>query len=340
MKKRILGSFLAIVMVLSTSFLFLQASALSDSNSETKYQDISAHWSKNAVVQLLQKDAIPYDEGQLLPDKGIKRFEFAIMLRDALDIEINYLKEPIIKDYYDDIEQNAPYTSAVIDLVTANVFEGKGSFQPEEGLTKEKMLHYIMQAYQFIMPDDAQSIKIGAAAFLDADKITPEYSGEIARAQYYGLIIGNGNNMFQPQKTATRAETIVVISRLLTLLETKSQQIIVEPKVVLNSDSLEMILTIQNNTPNDSSIMHTSGQKFDFELLDAERKSLYRWSVDKSFIMALTTTKIEAGKTLTFSETLSGEAYQKIKDKIVYLKAYITGDATFINTEGYEIKIK
>lgn len=340
MKKGFLGIILAVAMLFSGSCMSMQTKALGMEVPSVKFDDIAAHWSKDAVEKLIKKNAIRFNENQLLPDKAIKRSEFAIMLHKALDIQIAYFKEPNIKDYYDDIEQNALYTSAVIDLVTAKILEGKGSFKPEAAMTKEELVHYVMLAYKYKMADNYVMIKIGPATFQDVDMITPEYSADVARAQHDGLIIGNGNNMFQPKKAATRAETIVVISRLVELLEKQNQQITIEPIVKVKSDSIEMKIKITNETKNDVIITNMSGQKFDFELLDADRKAVYRWSADKSFILALTTTTIEAGKTLEFSDTLSGDAYKEIKDRIVYLKAFITGKAQFINTAGYEIRIK
>lgn len=328
---------LVFAILLSNSFLFTQAMAKGISTTPEIFNDISTHWSKDAVKKLSEKGVIPFEK-QVLPEKPIKRYEFAVMLHKATDISINYFREPNIKDYFDDIRQDAPYASAIIDLVTANIFEAKGSFKPEEVLSKEEMVHYIMKAYEYKMADKFNLIKVGPPTFKDADQISPEYSGDVARAQYYGLIVGNGNNLFQPKKAASRAETIVIMSRLVDLLE-KQNQVLVEPTAKVKADSIEMKITIKNKTANDLFITNCSGQKYDFELLDADRKSVYRWSADKSFIMALTTTKIEAGKKIEYSETLSGNEYKAIKDKMFYLKAYITGDAEFVNSKGYEIAL-
>ncbi|MPN29942.1 hypothetical protein SDC9_177399 [bioreactor metagenome] len=107
----------------------------------------------------------------------------------------------------------------------------------------------------------------------------------------------------------------------------------------MKDDSIEMSIAIKNNTKNDVYMCNSSGQMFDFELLDADNNALYRWSADKAFIQMVSNTKIEAGKTLEFSDTLSGDTYNAIKDKVVYMRAYITGSADFINDEGYLIKL-
>lgn len=339
MKTKFSGMILAGVLLIISSMSLAQA-AVQDSTAAGKFNDIAEHWSKGAVHKLLEKNALLFNEDTFRPDMDIKRSEFAMMLRNALDIRMEYFVAPDIKDYFEDIEQNAPYASAVIDLVTANVFEKDGNFKPEGTLTREEMIHYIMQSYKYKMGDRYAMIKINPATFTDTDAITPEYSGEVARAQHDKLIFGNGDNRFEPKNAATRAEAAAVIDRLATLLEEQNQLVTVEPEAIVTDDLIEMKLIITNNTKNDVSIDYTSGQTFDFELLDADRNSLYRWSADKSFIQALSSTKLEAGKTLELSDTLSGDAYKAFKNKIVYMKGYITGVSDFINPEGYEIKLK
>ncbi len=341
MKKRVAGILLAGLVIISTSFTFAQSN-VQNSKAEMKFIDISEHWSVKAVQSLVQKGAIPYGQDKFIPAKAITRSEFAIMLHRALDIQINYLKEPDIKDYFDDIRQDDPYTSAVIDLVTAGVFEGKGSFKPQASISREEMVYYVMKAYKYMMGENYPMIKIGSARFKDADKITPEYSGEVAMAQHYKLITGTGSNLFQPKKSASRAEAVVVIDNLVKLLNEQNRPLIIKPDATLSNDSIEMKLSIINNTKKSITINHSSGQKFDFALLDADRNIVYSWSSNKDFTMALTSTTIEPGKALEFSDTLSGEAYTAIKDKIVYLKAYITGksDTFEIDNNGYEIKVK
>jgi len=338
MKKRILG-ILTAVLLLSCPISFAQAAVQGDNSLTTKFSDISEHWSKNAVEELLKKDAIPFEEDKFMPETAVKRSEFALMLHNALDLKIYYFVEPDIMDYFDDINQDASYASAVIDLVSANVFQSGGSFNPEGTMKREEMVHYIMQAYKYKMGDDYAMIKIGPPAFNDADNITAEYSGDISLAQHYGLILGTGDNMFEPKKAATRAEAAVIISKLTKLPEGQNLQVTVEPKAIVNDDSIEMKITVKNNSENDTSIINPTGQKFDFQLLDSDKNVLYTWSANKAFTQVFTTTNIEAGSALEFGDTLSGNEYKAIKDKIVYMKAYLTGNADFKNAEGYEIKL-
>ena len=112
----------------------------------------------------------------------------------------------------------------------------------------------------------------------------------------------------------------------------------VTPQAAIGADSVKMSLTVKNGSKKDVSISYASSQKYDFQLLDANKKVLYTWSADKSFAQAKSADKLKPGATLTFSETLSGSAYAAIRGKIAYFRATITGSADFIDAKGYEVK--
>ncbi|MHB8061478.1 MAG: S-layer homology domain-containing protein [Ruminiclostridium sp.] len=342
MKKTISGVILAGVILLSSTFSFAQAADQSVATAAGKFTDISGHWAETSIQKLIDKDAIPFGQEKFIPGKAITRSEFVVMLHNAMDIQIAYLKAPDIKDYFDDVKQEATYASALIDLVTANIIEGKGSFKPDGTLSREEMVHYIMNAYKYKMGDKYALINIKPPFFSDDSAVTPIYSGEVGRAVHYKLVVGSGKNLFYPKSNTTRAEAAVVISKLVSLVEKQNSEVVIKPSVSVKDNSLEMKLSIINNSKDSVIFNHSSGQKFDFVLLDADKKELYKWSEGRAFTMMLTSTSIETGKTIEYSDILDGDQYKAIKDKIVYLKAYIIGssDSFVINTNGYELKIK
>ncbi len=339
MKIKVSGLILAGALLLSSPVQAVYANTPDAGIAVKTISNFSEHWANEAIHILSEKNAFLYDEQNPSYDIAIKKSEFAKILCVALDIQMKYITQPNIKDYYDDIEPTAPYASYVIDLVNANIFEGEGSFNPYDTLSREEMIDYFMSAYKYKMREDYKMIKLEAPSFADADKITPNYSGKISQAQYYKLILGNENNMFEPQRDASRAETATVAVRLSDLIYLQNSQITVNPEVIVGDNLIEMKIIIKNDSKNDILIEHTSGQKYDFQLLDADKNILWTWSANKLFIQALNTTEIKAGETIEFSDVLSGDEYIAIKDKIFYFNGYITGSADFINPLGYEIKL-
>ena len=169
----------------------------------------------------------------------------------------------------------------------------------------------------------------------------PIYSGDVRIAEYYGIIKRPTSDKFYPKEFATRAQAATIIDRLLRLLEKETLTVQVTPAVELKNELIQMKLTITNNLKTQIVIHHTSGQQFDFALLDANKKILYTWSAGKSFITVLTNTVIEPGKSVVFSDAVSDNLYGGILKKATYMKAYITGTSNdfTVNTDGYETYI-
>lgn len=337
MKIKISGLILAGALLLSVPVQTVYADTLEENKVIRVISSPLEHWASEAIHKLSEKDAFLFDEQGY--DIAIKKSEFAKILCVALDIKINYLIQPDIKDYFDDIDPTAPYASYVIDLVTANVLEGGGSFNPDDNLSREEMIDYLMNAYKYKMGEGYKMIKLEEPSFDDADKITPEYSGNISQAQHYKLVLGNGNNMFEPQRDASRAEAATVAVRLSDFLTSQNIQVSVKSEAIFKDNSIEMKITIKNESENDILIEFNSGQRFDFQLLDAEKNILWTWSANKMFIQVLSTMEIKAGETAEFSDVISEDEYAEFKDEIVYFRGYITGAANFVNQQGYEVEV-
>ncbi|HEX2926521.1 MAG TPA: BsuPI-related putative proteinase inhibitor [Ruminiclostridium sp.] len=337
MKRTVSALILAGSIVLSSTFTFAQSA----DSSQSKYNDIAGHWCNSAVQMLIEKNALPFTGDQFSPAKAITRGEFVSLLHDALDMKMEYFAAPKIKDYFDDVEQNAAYTSDLIDLVTAGVIVKGGKFNPGATITREEMIHYVMNAYKYEMGDKYALINIKPPFFKDDSEVTPEYGGEVGRAAHYKLIAGS-NGLFHPKVNATRGEAAVVVTKLVSLLEVQNPVVTVKPEAKMTDDSIEMKITLTNNSKSAVNYNHSSGQKYDFVLLDSNKKELYRWSSGKMFTMAMINSKIDAGESVVYTETLGGDQYKAIKDKIASMRAYVLGssDKFNLNTEGYEVILK
>ena len=341
MKKLLLVLTLILALLSANLTVFAQGDAVSEA-STPKFTDISGHWAEEIINRVVEKDLFGGNEGKFLPNKAITRSEFVLMLHKALGIEIMYFKATDIAEFYDDVKNEDVYASALYDLAAANIIDYKVQFKPNSTMTREEMVHFIMNADKYKMGDRYKQIKLAEKPFADDSKVDPLYSGDIRRAEYSGIIKRPASDKFYPKELATRAEAATVIDRLLRLLEKEALQVQVTPAAEVKDGFIQMKLTITNNLEAQIIIHHNSGQKFDFALLDANREVLYNWSANKSFIMALTETVIEQGKTVEFSDEVGNDLYDGILEEAIYMKAYIMGtsDDFAVNTEGYETEIK
>jgi len=340
MKKLSLIMALVLTAVFAGNVLFTRA--IEGSRAENKeITDIGKHWAKEAIEKTVDKEHFVDEKGKFHPDKAITRSEFVMMLHKALGINIMYFKAPDITEIYGDVKNEDAYASALMDLVTARIIDIKGYFRPNETIRRDELVHYIINSLDYMTGGQYAMIMIMPPPFADDDEINPEYKQDIIKAQLLKLINGKGKNFFCPKDNATRAEAAALIYRLKEILKEFNETVQVNPSVETSEEGMKLKLMIVNNSDKNVTINHSSGQKFDFVLLDSDRKEIYRWSGDKGFITALTETVIEAGKSIEFSVDVEKEEFEKLKGKAAYMKAYITGvsEDFEIDPDGYEAEI-
>ncbi len=338
MKKKIFTFLLAAVLVLASVPAFAQTKPQSDT-ADGKYTDISGHWAFDAINKVADESI--FAGGKFEPNKSITRREFALMLHKALGINIMYFRATDISEYFTDVKNDDPVASNLYDLVTANIIDYKGSFKPDGTLSREDMVHFIINSLEYMTGGDYAMIKIYPEPFADDSKINSAYKNDFVKAQVLKLVNGTGKRMFLPNNDATRAEAATVAYRLLNLLQslTVKEEVKVIPSAVMGDGNISFKLTVVNNTKKEITINHSSGQKYDFALLDADRNVLYTWSADKMFAMMMGSTVLKPGESMEFSDTVVLEDYM---DKAVYMKASIVGESQdfVINPDGYETKIE
>lgn len=341
MKKTISSLVLVCIMIFTSVGVFAETKPISAA--ADIYNDIGGHWAREAINNVADKSIFTDADGNFLPNKAITRSEFAAMLHKALGIRIMYFKATDIADYFDDVKNDAAYSSALYDLVTANIIDYRGKFRPDETLPRQELVHYVINSLEYMTGGNYALIRIMPVPFADAADIKPAYSNDFVKAQILKIIYGHPDKKFNPEKSASRAEAAAIVYRLVNVLESlkAKEEVKVLPSAEVFAGSLNLELVIANNTKNAVTISHTSGQKYDFTLLDADKKEIYRWSAGRMFTEALAETVIQPGESVTFTEKLEGEAYNNIKDRAVYAKAYITGTSNefTIDAGGYETQI-
>ncbi len=312
---------------------------LSDDGAKATYSDISDCWCKEAAEKFDYSEIFEMKDGRFKPAAKITRMEFVRMLHMALDINMNYFAATDIKDFFDDVENEDAGAGNLYDLVITGIIDKKGSFDPDEQLARDEMIHYIINALKHMTDNEYAVIKMMPVPFEDDSEITPGYKGDIIEAVLLQLIYGRGNNMLFPRDGATRAEAAAVTARLVDLLKTLNTGIDVITSADTSEGKLKISLIIQNNTDHAITIRHNSGRRYDFLISDTDGDVLYQWSANKKFISALTVTVINTGETVEFTDELSEETYLTIKKEIAVITAYIDGtsDDFTIDPDGYRI---
>lgn len=337
MKKKLFLFLLVVVMLLTT----LPLTVLAAADTDFVYSDISKAWYTDAVVKYGYTDIFKDSTSKFNPNQKITRIEFVRLLHKALGISINYFVAPDVSKDFDDMKNTDTGAGELIDLVTAGIVEKGGNFNPQEQLDRDVMIHWTINALNYVTGGNYAIIMMMPAPFADDADITPAYKNDVVTAVLLKLINGRGNNMLFPKDGTTRAEAVTVVSRLIPLMDSLKADVNVSASAFTEkSGAISMNLTIENNTDKAVTISHTSGMKYDFKLFDASGSNVYTWSADKMFIALMNETVLQPGEKIEFSDTIDSTAYPGISTATT-MTAYIVGTSSdfTISENGYTATI-
>jgi len=178
------------------------------------FGDISKHWAKEDIELLATKGIINgLKNGSFAPDKNITRAEFTALLARALD-----LPNATIKENFTDVRPTEWYVSELLSAVEAGLINGydDDTFKPSMNITREQMAALMGRAYK-IMEKNPQTVDVNKVLekYSDRQSISAWSKADVALAIQIGVIQGTSANELQPKESATRAETAVMLKRLL-----------------------------------------------------------------------------------------------------------------------------
>ena len=176
---------------------------------ETKLEfgDIKNHWAKDYIQKLYDMDIVKGDtENNFNPDKKITRAEVAALAERMLGLNAEYVY------IFDDVAADKWYAKSVAAVNSAKIMVGDGkTFRPNDYITREELCGFAVKVlrYKNIEQKNAQS------NFADNDEISAWAKQAVGECFARGIVNGVGENRFSPKTNATRAETAVIITKLL-----------------------------------------------------------------------------------------------------------------------------
>lgn len=171
------------------------------------FNDIKNHWAYSDIMAMYQKGIVSgYGDGSFHPDTAVTRAEFVKMAAMMKKLPEEY------NDMFKDVGRNEWFAPFVGAATNAGLVVGyDGYFMPNKNISREEAAVII---YRMIL-DKASSD--GKASFNDVDAIS-EFATEAVDSLFtMGIIVGDNGN-FYPQNDITRAETVVMLSRIENLL--------------------------------------------------------------------------------------------------------------------------
>lgn len=175
-----------------------------------KFEDLnSVPWAYEAISKLFAADVISgRSETIFAPNDFVTREEFAKLVVSAFD-----LADDSFVNNFTDVPAGAWYEKYVCSAAEKGICKGIGDskFGVGSNITRQDMCVMIYNALQV----KGKNLEMGALDFADSEKIADYAAEAIAALANGGVVSGIGDNQFDPQGLATRAQAAVIINNAL-----------------------------------------------------------------------------------------------------------------------------
>jgi hypothetical protein len=212
--------------------------------SSASFSDIQGHWAQETIQNAVEQGWVSgYPDGTFRPNATITRAEFVKMLLAATHLTpdsetIQWMKEdlwifqryynnpgdkmvaynPTLKDTADHWLTKQGWTEAALTfgLIVPSDYTNK-NFQPDKNIQRYEIAVMADRALGLVYA--AENCLIRPLPFSDKTSIPTWAKGYVSQAVQTGVVSGYPDGTFGPQRTATRAEAVVMIARALTYME-------------------------------------------------------------------------------------------------------------------------
>jgi len=181
----------------------------------SELKDIQGHWASTEIAEMTRRMIVDgIDGNRFAPEAFITRAELAALLARGLGLTAG-------EDHkgFKDVSESRWYSSAVAAVQANGIMNGfiDGTFRPKHEVTRQEAIVTIVRALQLANAKSvtSEAVKqVDLAAYIDSNQIGYWASNAMRTAIMGGLVKGYGDEL-RPQKSLTRAETTVLIYRLL-----------------------------------------------------------------------------------------------------------------------------
>lgn len=174
------------------------------------FQDMGTHWSKGDVESLAANMIVTgRSEQNFVPNAPITRAEFAALVVRALGLTADTKAVA-----FQDIALSDWYAGEIQAAADAGIITGylDGNFKPNRDITREQMALMVYKAMDYAGYHQADAAK---AQFADASSISAWSQAAVYELAGLGILNGDPKLRFNPQSSATRAESAAVLHRMI-----------------------------------------------------------------------------------------------------------------------------
>ncbi|BFH59834.1 S-layer homology domain-containing protein [Paenibacillus azoreducens] len=183
------------------------------------YEDISGIYAeaRYAIEVLTAKHIVKgTSETIFSPGKPVTRAEFSSMIVRALSLG-PLVTDPKGETVYSDVRKGDWYYEDVKTLQQLQMIKGfdDGTFRPNDPVTREQMVVMMMNALQALGQVPTGNMQASGEPFADQQAISSWAKSSVNKAKEMKIISGTGQNMFMPKQSSNRADTAVLVWKML-----------------------------------------------------------------------------------------------------------------------------
>jgi len=173
---------------------------------ENKFSDIKNHWAEEEILKMAEKGIVNgKTETEFYPDNNITRAEFATILKRAFNLSGD-------ENEFSDCNKNDWFYDSVSAVYSNGYMKGSdGKFRPNDLITRQEMAVVLAEIAR---RKEMTANEVGVD-FADEVQIAEWAKEDVLYVSALGILKGMENGNFAPKNNATRAQVVVVLSRLL-----------------------------------------------------------------------------------------------------------------------------
>ncbi|OXM84423.1 S-layer homology domain-containing protein [Paenibacillus rigui] len=182
------------------------------------FADVQQHWAKAQIEEMASKWIVQGIEAdKFYPDEPVTRSEFAALLTRALGLGGSADAQAV--QSFKDVPGDAWYSGSIREAVAQGIVSGydDNSFRPDQTVTRQEIAVMAVRALQYAGSKE-QAVKNGITPFKDQSNLAHWSKDAVEQLIKLQLMDGMEDGNFGPEAKATRAQSAVLISRLLAQL--------------------------------------------------------------------------------------------------------------------------
>jgi uncharacterized protein (DUF952 family) len=189
---------------------------------DVMFKDIQNHWAKEDIDLLASANLVNgMSDSIFAPAQDVTRAQYVTLLSRGLK-----LSPTTVGSTFKDVNNRTWYTAPIQAAVDAGIAKGyhDGTFKPHQNITRQELVVMTSRALEYLNGEQEADISV-LESFLDHENIANWAKSASAVAIKNGLIQGYSEGQFAPKELANRAQSAVILKRLLLNSEKKDELI-------------------------------------------------------------------------------------------------------------------